>query len=118
MDFGKYKYQEQKKINEAKKKQVQILLKEVKLRPSIDVNDLNIKLRKAQEFLEDGDRVKFIMQFRGRELAHKDRGMMRFKSILTELILRLPSLQIDQEPNFEKNTVIAVTSLSKKVKRT
>lgn len=75
LDFGKFKYEEQKKKNEARKKQKVIDVKEIKLRPNIDAHDYDVKMRNAKRFLEDGDKVKVTMRFRGREMAHQDLGM-------------------------------------------
>jgi len=74
MDFGKYKYEEKKKAREAKRKQTTVELKEVKLRPKTDDHDLNFKLRAARRFVEAGNKVKFVVRFRGREIAHPDRA--------------------------------------------
>ncbi len=81
IDYGKFKYQQQKKLSEAKKKQVTIQVKEVKFRPAIDSHDLQVKLKNVFKFLAQGDKVKLLMQFRGREMAHKHIGMDKFKSI-------------------------------------
>jgi translation initiation factor IF-3 len=75
LDFGKYKYEEQKKKNEARKKQKIIEVKEIKLRPSIDDHDYAVKMRSMNKFIEEGDKVKVTMRFRGRELAHQELGM-------------------------------------------
>ena len=75
LDFGKYKYEIQKKKNEARKKQKIIEIKEIKLRPNIDENDYNVKMRNMRKFLEEGDKVKVTMRFRGREMAHGQLGM-------------------------------------------
>ena len=75
LDFGKFKYQEQKKANEARKKQKVIEIKEVKMRPGIDDNDYDVKMRAMKRFLEEGDKVKVTLRFRGRELAHQDLGL-------------------------------------------
>ena len=75
LDYGKFKYEEQKKKNEARKKQKVIEIKEIKLRPTIDDNDYNIKMRAMLRFLQEGDKVKVTLRFRGRELAHQDLGM-------------------------------------------
>lgn len=75
LDYGKFKYEEQKKKNEARKKQKTIDVKEIKLRPNIDEHDYDVKMRNAKRFLEDGDKVKVTMRFRGREMAHQDLGM-------------------------------------------
>ncbi|MCE3246675.1 MAG: infC [Geminicoccaceae bacterium] len=70
LDYGKFKYEAQKKANAARKKQRVIEVKEIKMRPNIDDNDYNIKMRKIHQFLEEGDKVKVTLRFRGRELAH------------------------------------------------
>lgn len=75
LDFGKFKYEEQKKKNEARKKQKIIEVKEIKLRPSIDDHDYAVKMRSMNKFIEEGDKVKVTMRFRGRELAHQELGM-------------------------------------------
>ena len=75
LDYGKFKYEEQKKKNEARKKQKIIEVKEIKLRPSIDDHDYEVKMRSMNKFIEEGDKVKVTMRFRGRELAHQDIGM-------------------------------------------
>ena len=75
LDYGKFKYEEQKKKNEARKKQKIIEVKEIKLRPSIDDHDYQVKMRSMNKFIEEGDKVKVTMRFRGRELAHQDLGM-------------------------------------------
>jgi len=82
IDYGKFKYDQQKKANEAKKKQTQAQLKEIQLRPNIESHDLETKLKKVYGFLKDGDKVKLVMQFRGREMAYRDAGLDKFKGIL------------------------------------
>ncbi len=74
MDFGKFKYEQQKKAAEAKKKQKIIEVKEVKLRPNIDDHDYDVKLRSMRKFLDEGDKVKVTLRFRGREMAHQNLG--------------------------------------------
>ena len=74
MDFGKFKYESQKKANEAKKKQKVIEVKEVKFRPNIDTHDYDVKMRNVTKFLEGGDKVKVTLRFRGREMAHQELG--------------------------------------------
>ena len=75
LDYGKFKYEEQKKAAEGRKKQKTIDVKEIKMRPGIDVHDYEVKLRSARRFLDDGDKVKVTIRFRGREMAHQDLGM-------------------------------------------
>ena len=75
LDYGKYKYQQQKKKAEAKKKQKVVDIKEIKMRPNIDQHDYEVKGRSIKRFLEEGDKVKVTLRFRGREMAHQERGM-------------------------------------------
>ena len=75
LDYGKYKYEAQKKASEARKRQKTIDVKEIKMRPTIDVNDYQVKLRNITRFLDSGDKVKVTLRFRGRELVHQDLGM-------------------------------------------
>ena len=98
LDFGKYKYEEQKKKNEARKKQKIIEVKEIKLRPSIDDHDYDVKVRSMVKFIEEGDKVKVTMRFRGRELAHQELGMdvlVRVKDALDEIA------KVEQMPRME-----------------
>jgi translation initiation factor IF-3 len=98
LDFGKYKYEEQKKKNEARKKQKTIEVKEIKLRPSIDDHDYDVKVRSMVKFIEEGDKVKVTMRFRGRELAHQELGMdvlVRVKDDLDEIA------KVEQMPRME-----------------
>ena len=98
LDFGKYKYEEQKKKNEARKKQKTIEVKEIKLRPSIDNHDYDVKVRSMVKFIEEGDKVKVTMRFRGRELAHQELGMdvlVRVKDDLEEIA------KVEQMPRME-----------------
>ena len=75
LDYGKFKYEQQKKRNEAKKKQKVIEIKEIKVRPNIDENDYQVKMRAMKSFIEEGDKVKVTLRFRGREMAHQDIGV-------------------------------------------
>jgi translation initiation factor IF-3 len=105
MDFGKYKYQEQKKAAEARKKQKIVEIKEIKMRPSIDNHDYDVKMRAMQRFFDDGDKVKVTLRFRGRELAHQELGMrvlQRVKSD-TEKIAK-----VEAEPRFEGRQMVMV----------
>jgi len=98
LDFGKYKYEQQKKRNEARKKQKVIEVKEIKLRPNIDDHDYDVKMRSATSFLEEGDKVKVTMRFRGREMMHQELGMnvlMRVKEQLE------PLAKVEQIPQLE-----------------
>ena len=86
MDFGKYRYNESKKRQEAKKKQKQITMKEIKFRPGTDVGDYSVKLRKLTEFLGDGNKVKVTMRFRGREMAHRELGLDVLNKVQEDLV--------------------------------
>jgi len=110
MDFGKFKYQEQKKAHEARLKQKQVQIKEVKLRPATDENDYQIKLRNLKRFLEEGDKCKVTLRFRGREMAHQEFGLRqleRVKSDLEEIG------QVEQMPKMEGRQMIMVISPKK-----
>lgn len=85
MDYGKYQYQKQKKAHEAKKKQKQVQVKEVKFRPGTDIGDYQVKLRNVVKFLENGDRVKVTIWFRGREITHKELGMDMLERVREDL---------------------------------
>ena len=86
MDYGKFKYQQSKKQQEAKKKQVQVQLKEVKLRPKTDEHDLQFKIKHVRRFLEEGNKAKITVVFRGREITHMDLGMSALEKFATELL--------------------------------
>jgi translation initiation factor IF-3 len=112
MDFGKFKYQEAKKAHEAKLKQKQIQVKEVKLRPGTDENDYQIKLRNLKRFLEEGDKCKVTLRFRGREMAHQEFGLRqleRVKADLEELG------QVEQMPKMEGRQMVMIIAPIKKV---
>jgi len=107
LDYGKYKYEEQKKKNEARKKQKIIEVKEIKLRPSIDIHDYAVKMRSMNKFIEEGDKVKVTMRFRGRELAHQELGMnvlMRVKDDLDAIA------KVEQTPRMEGRQMTMVVS--------
>ncbi len=105
LDLGKYKYEAQKKKNEAKKKQKVIEIKEIKLRPNIDQHDYEVKMRNCKRFLEDGDKVKVTMRFRGREMAHQDLGMNVLKRV-SEDVAELA--KVEQQPKMEGRQMIMV----------
>ena len=107
LDYGKYKYEMQKKAAEARKKQKVIELKEIKLRPTIDDHDFNIKMKAAVAFLKDGDKVKVTMRFRGREMAHQDIAHQVFTRVKAELDAYG---KIESEPSFEGRQMIMVMS--------
>lgn len=111
LDYGKFRYHEQKKQQEAKKKQKIIQIKEIKLRPNIDPHDLGIKLKQVEKFLNEGDKVKFTLRFRGREMAHQEIGMRqieRIKSDLEHLAL------VEQMPKMEGRQMVMILSPHKK----
>jgi translation initiation factor IF-3 len=85
LDYGKFKYETQKKKHEARKKQKVIDVKEIKMRPSIDEHDYQVKMRNARRFLGDGDKVKVTIRFRGREMAHQELGMKVLDRVRDEL---------------------------------
>ncbi len=113
MDYGKYKYQAQKKLAEAKKKQVVIDVKEIKFRPNIEKHDLEVKVNHIVKFLEHGDKVKLLMQFRGREMAHKDLGLAKFDEIMKQIVEKSGAM-VEAEPKLMGNRVIAMVSPGKK----
>ncbi len=112
IDYGKFKYEQQKKLSEAKKKQTVVQLKEIQFRPNIEKHDLDVKLRKAEKFLDQGDKVKMIMQFRGREMAHKDIGINKFNTII-ELVIEFGGI-VESAPKMMGNRIITIMSPSKK----
>jgi translation initiation factor IF-3 len=85
MDFGKYKYEQQKKESEARKKQKTIDVKEVKFRPNTDTHDYDVKMRSVLRFLEEGDKVKITLRFRGREMAHTELGRHLLERVATDV---------------------------------
>ncbi len=84
LDYGKFKYEAQKKANEARKKQKVIEVKEIKMRPGIDDHDYEVKMRAVRRFLDDGDKVKMTIRFRGREMAHQDLGLKVLQRVQAE----------------------------------
>ncbi|MGN6390492.1 MAG: translation initiation factor IF-3 [Burkholderiaceae bacterium] len=111
MDYGKFKYQEQKKAHEAKQKQKVILVKEVKFRPGTDEGDYGIKLRNLIKFLDDGDKTKITLRFRGREMAHQDIGMRMLERLKADLE---PYGQVEQFPKMEGRQMVMVLAPKKK----
>jgi translation initiation factor IF-3 len=105
LDYGKYKYQEQKKAAEARKKQKVVEVKELKNRPMIDDHDYDVKMRARQRFFEEGDKVKVTLRFRGREMAHQELGtrlLNRVKEDVTKIA------KVEMEPRFEGRQMIMV----------
>lgn len=112
MDFGKFKYQQQKKQQEARKRQTVIQIKEIKVRPKTDEHDFNTKVKHIRRFIEAGDRCKVTVFFKGREIVHKDRGL----SILQRVIEATEDIaKVEQEPRSEGRTMnMFLTPLVKK----
>ena len=107
LDYGKFKYEQQKKKNEAKKKQKVIEIKEIKVRPNIDENDYQVKMRAMKSFIEEGDKVKVTLRFRGREMAHQDIGIKVLERIRNELETET---KVEQMPRMENRQMIMVLS--------
>jgi translation initiation factor IF-3 len=114
LDYGKYKFQAQKKAAEARKKQKTVEVKEIKMRPSIDTHDYDVKLRAARRFLDDGDKVKMTLRFRGREMAHQELGLQllfRVRDDLDEMA------KVESEPKLEGRQMIMILAPSGKISR-
>ena len=107
LDYGKFKYEQQKKRNEAKKKQKVIEIKEIKVRPNIDENDYQVKMRAMKSFIEEGDKVKVTLRFRGREMAHQEIGIRVLERIRTEMD---PTSKVEQMPRMENRQMVMVLS--------
>jgi translation initiation factor IF-3 len=113
LDYGKFLYQESKKAHEAKQKQKQIQVKEIKFRPATDENDYQIKLRKLTEFLTEGDKAKITLRFRGREMSHQEFGMRQLQRIKQDLEA---VGQVEQMPKMEgRQMIMVIAPLKKKV---
>ena len=110
MDYGKFRFEESKKLQNAKKKQKQTQVKEIKFRPGTDVGDYNIKLRKLVSFLEDGDRTKVTLRFRGREMAHQELGMELLQRVKADLE---DYGTVEQEPKMEGRLMVMVLAPKK-----
>jgi translation initiation factor IF-3 len=107
LDYGKYKYEQQKKANEARKKQKVVEIKEIKVRPNIDDHDYDVKMRQMRNFIGEGDKVKVTLRFRGREMAHQELGVKvleRIRNDLTELV------KVEQMPKLENRQMVMVVS--------
>jgi translation initiation factor IF-3 len=105
LDFGKYKYQAQKKAAEARKKQKIVEIKEVKLRPMIDNHDYDVKMRSMRRFFEEGDKVKVTLRFRGREMAHQELGIKLLDRVKGDTATLA---KIEQEPRLEGRQMVMV----------
>ena len=112
MDYGKFKYQEQKKAHDAKLKQKVIEVKEVKFRPGTDEGDYQIKLRNLIKFLEEGDKTKITLRFRGREMAHQEIGMAQLRRISTDLAEHAVT---EQFPKMEGRQLVMMLAPKKKI---
>lgn len=105
LDYGKYKYQAQKKAAEARKKQKVVEIKEIKLRPMIDDHDYDVKMRSMKRFFEDGDKVKITLRFRGREMAHQELGHKLLDRVKEDVG---PLAKVEQDAKFEGRQMIMV----------
>lgn len=107
MDYGKFKYEESKREREARKKQKVVSIKEVKMRPNIEDHDFDVRTRQTERFLQDGDKVKCTIMFRGREIVHADLG----KAVLERLVERVRDLcVIERAPKVEGRNMIMILS--------
>ena len=111
MDYGKFKYQEQKKAADAKSKQTVIEIKEIKFRPGTDDGDYNIKMRNIRRFLAEGDKCKITLRFRGREITHQELGMALLNRIRTDLA---DTILVEQFPKLEGRQMIMMIAPGKK----
>jgi translation initiation factor IF-3 len=111
MDYGKFKYQEQKKAHDAKLKQKQIQVKEVKFRPATDDGDYNVKIRNLTRFLDEGDKAKITLRFRGREMAHQEFGVRLLERVRTDLDT---VGTVEQMPRMEGRQMVMILSPRKK----
>ena len=105
LDFGKFKFQEQKKKNEARKRQKTVEIKEIKLRPNIDTHDYDVKAKAMHRFFEEGDKVKVTLRFRGREMAHPELGMKLLQQVKTDFE---PVAKVEYEPRMEGRQMIMI----------
>ncbi|MBM3587394.1 MAG: translation initiation factor IF-3 [Alphaproteobacteria bacterium] len=107
LDYGKYKYEQQKRANEARKKQKVVEIKEIKVRPNIDDHDYDVKMKQMKNFIGEGDKVKVTLRFRGREMAHQELGVKvleRIRNDLTELV------RVEQMPKLENRQMVMVVA--------
>ncbi len=105
LDYGKFKYEQQKKRNEARKKQKIVEIKEVKVRPNIDENDYQVKLRAMKSFIGEGDKVKVTLRFRGREMAHQELGVKVLERIRGDMEA---DTKVEQMPKMENRQMVMV----------
>lgn len=111
IDYGKYRYEEQKKLKEQRKKSKAAQLKEIRFRPRTDTHDFEFKTRHAREFLEDGDKVRAYVQFRGRDIIYKDQGMEMLKKFIEEL---QDIARIEEPPKMEGRRMTTILAPHKK----
>lgn len=109
LDYGKYKYQQQKKAAEARKKQKTIDVKEVKIRPNIEDHDFDVKMKNVHRFLDNGDKVKVSMRFRGREMAHQELGIKVFERVKEEAG---DKAKVEVEPKIEGRQAVMMLAPS------
>ena len=107
LDYGKYKYEQQKKANEARKKQKVVEIKEIKVRPNIDDHDYDVKMKQMRNFIGEGDKVKVTLRFRGREMAHQELGVKVLERIRSDLI---ELVKVEQMPKLENRQMVMVIS--------
>ena len=105
LDLGKYKYQAQKKANEARKKQKTFDVKEIKMRPNIDTHDYDVKMRNMRKFFDQGDKVKVTLRFRGREMAHQELGVQLLQKVRSETD---EIAKVESEPKLEGRQMVMV----------
>ena len=105
MDYGKFKYEQQKKANEARKKQKVIEIKEIKMRPMIDDHDYDVKMKAIRRFFEEGDKVKITLRFRGREMAHQELGQQLLDRVKKDTV---EIAKVESEPRFEGRQIVMV----------
>ncbi len=105
LDYGKYKFQAQKKAAEARKKQKVVEVKEIKFRPMIDDHDYDVKMRSMKRFFEEGDKVKVTLRFRGREMAHQELGTQLLERVKQDIA---PVAKVESEPKFEGRQMIMI----------
>ena len=111
MDYGKFKYQEQKKAAEARAKQKVIQVKEIKFRPGTDENDYQVKMRNIKRFIADGDKVKITLRFRGREMAHQEIGMRQLERVRDEMG---ELIQVESMPKLEGRQMVMMIAPARK----
>jgi translation initiation factor IF-3 len=111
LDYGKHKFQAQKKASEARKKQKTVEVKEIKMRPNIDIHDYDVKMRAARRFLDEGDKVKMTLRFRGREMAHQELGLKLLFRVRDDLNV---AAKVESEPRLEGRQMIMILAPSGK----